>query len=376
MTTKSSNKNLHTAGKAKKDEFYTQLVDIEKELKHYKSQFRGKIVYCNCDDPFESNFFKYFAANFNALSLKKLITTSYVKSPIVGGQLPLFEVEGLKPKGKEPFKIEIKKVSDTNADGAVGLADVEWLLKNDANIATPLKGTGDFRSEECIELLKEADIVVTNPPFSLFREYIAQLAEYKKKFLIIGNVNSITYKECFKLIKDNKMWLGASIHSGDREFRVPDDYPLDAASSRVDSDGYKYIRVKGVRWFTNLDYEERHENLVLYKKYIPEEYPKYENYDAINVNKTSEIPENYDGAIGVPITFLDKYNPEQFEIIGLGISNSGIEIGVKPYKDKHKKYRKEIQKRGAVDGDLYMIINEIVDVPYARILIKNKKVIK
>ena len=375
MGIKSLNKNLHNASKAKKDEFYTQLVDIEKELKHYKSQFRGKIVYCNCDDPFESNFFKYFAANFNAFGLKKLITTSFVKSPIVGGQLPLFEMKGLKPKGKEPFKIEINKVSDSNADGSVGLADVEWLLKHDANVATPLRGTGDFRSEECIGLLKEADIVVTNPPFSLFREYIAQLAEYKKKFLVIGNVNSITYRECFKLIKQNKMWLGASIHSGDREFRVPDDYPLDAASSRVDSDGYKYIRVKGVRWFTNMDYEERHENLVLYKKYIPEEYPKYENYDAINVNKTSEIPENYAGAIGVPITFLDKYNPEQFQIIGLGISNSGIEIGVKPYKEKHKKFRKEVQKRGAVDGDLYMMTDGIVDVPYARVLIKNKKII-
>ncbi len=246
MSSKSLNKNLHNASKAKKDEFYTQLVDIEKELKHYKSQFRGKIVYCNCDDPFESNFFKFFAANFNAFGLKKLITTSFVKSPIVGGQLPLFEMKGLKPKGKEPFKIEINKVSDSNADGSVGLADVEWLLKHDANAATPLQGTGDFRSEECIELLKEADIVVTNPPFSLFREYVAQLAEHKKKFLIIGNVNSITYKDCFKLIKDNKMWLGASIHSGDREFRVPDDYLLDAASSRVDSDGYKYIRVKGV----------------------------------------------------------------------------------------------------------------------------------
>ncbi len=376
MANKSSNKNLHKASQAKKDEFYTQLADIENELKHYKDQFRGKVVYCNCDDPFESNFFKYFASNFNALKLKKLITTSYVKSPIVGGQLPLFEMEGLKPKCKEPFKIEINEVSDVDSDGAVGLADIEWLLKHNANVSMPLKGDGDFRSQECIELLKQADIVVTNPPFSLFREYIAQLMEYNKKFLIIGNVNSITYKECFKLIKDNKMWLGASIHSGDREFRVPDDYPLNAAGSRIDSDGHKYIRVKGVRWFTNLDYEERHENYVLFKKYTSGEYPKYENYDAINVNKTSEIPKNYSGAIGVPITFLDKYNPEQFKIIGLGISNSGIEIGVKPYKKEHKKYRKEIQKRGAVDGDLYMMTNGIVDVPYARILIRNKKVKK
>ena len=376
MANKSLNSNLHKANKAKKDEFYTQLIDIEKELKHYKEQFRDKVVYCNCDDPFESNFFKYFAAKFNALGLKKLITTSYTKSPIVGQQILPLDIEGLKPNGKEPFKIEITEVSDIDEDGAIDLEDVKSLLKRNKKNSTPLKGNGDFRSDECIELLKEADIVVTNPPFSLFREYVAQLVQYKKKFLIIGNVNSITYKECFKIIKDNKMWLGASIHSGDREFRVPDDYPLDAASSRIDSDGYKYIRVKGVRWFTNLDYEERHENLVFYKKYLPEEYPKYDNYDAINVDKTADIPMDYNGLMGVPITFLDKYNPEQFEIIGLGISNSGKEIGVKPYKKEHKKYRKEIQKRGAVDGDLYMITNGIVDVPYARILIKNKKVKK
>ena len=376
MANKSLNSNLHKANKAKKDEFYTQLIDIEKELKHYKEQFPDKVVYCNCDDPFESNFFKYFAAKFNALGLKKLITTSYTKSPIVGQQILPLDIEGLKPNGKEPFKIEITEVSDIDEDGAIDLEDVKSLLKRNKKNSTPLKGNGDFRSDECIELLKEADIVVTNPPFSLFREYVAQLVQYKKKFLIIGNVNSITYKECFKIIKDNKMWLGASIHSGDREFRVPDDYPLDAASSRIDSDGYKYIRVKGVRWFTNLDYEERHENLVFYKKYLPEEYPKYDNYDAINVDKTADIPMDYNGLMGVPITFLDKYNPEQFEIIGLGISNSGKEIGVKPYKKEHKKYRKEIQKRGAVDGDLYMITNGIVDVPYARILIKNKRVKK
>ena len=373
MATKSSNKNLYKASRAKKDEFYTQRVDIEKELTHYKKQFYGKVVYCNCDDPFESNFFKYFAANFKPLKLKKLITTSFVKSPIVGGQLPLFEIKGLKPPGKEPLKIEIKEVPDTNNDGAINLEDVKYLLKHDKNTTTSLRGNGDFRSDECIELLKQADIVVTNPPFSLFREYVAQLVKYDKKFLIIGSVNAITYKECFRLIKENKMWLGASIHSGDREFRVPDDYPLNAAGYRIDSDGHKYIRVKGVRWFTNLDYEGRHEDLVLYKKYTPKEYPKYDNYDAINVNKTSEIPVNYGGAMGVPITFFDKYNPEQFKIIGLGISNSGIEIGVKPYKEKYKKYRKEVQKRGAVDGDLYMITNGIVDVPYARVLLKNKK---
>src|SRR3989339_815999 len=362
MANKSLNSNLHKASKAKKDEFYTQLIDIEKELKHYKEQFRGKVVYCNCDDPFESNFFKYFAANFNALGLKKLITTSYAKSPIVGGQLPLFEVKGLKPKGKEPFKIELKKVTDTDADGAVGLADVKWLLKNDANIATTLIGNGDFRSKECLELLKQADIVVTNPPFSLFREYLARLVEYNKKFLIIGNVNSITYKECFKLIKDNKMWLGASIHSGDREFRVPNDYPLNAAGYRVDSDGNKYIRVKGVRWFTSLDYEERHENLVLYKRYSAGEYPKYDNYDAIEVSKTADIPMNYKGDMGVPITFLDKYNPEQFEILGLANDKREIDKafiqGREFYLDEqHKKF-------------VGMVLNK--KATYARILIKHK----
>ena len=350
MATKSSNKNLHSAGKAKKDEFYTQLADIEKELKHYKDQFRGKVVFCNCDDPKESNFVKYFSMNFEHLGLKKLIATHYKDAN-------LFTHE-------PPYKLEYTGDKEGNR------------MPDPSKFMTVMISNGDFRSEECIRLLKEADMVVTNPPFSLFREYIAQLIEYDKKFLIIGNVNAISYKECFELIKDNKMWLGQSIHSGDREFMVPAHYILHSPSKRVDENGIQYVRVNGVRWFTNLDYEERHEDLVLYKKYIPKEYPKYENYDAINVNKTSEIPMDYGGAMGVPITFLDKYNPEQFEIIGLGISNSGKEFGVKPYKEKHKKYRKEIQKRGAVDGDLYMIINGIVDVPYARVVIRNKKVSK
>lgn len=371
------NKKLHAANRAKKDEFYTQLSDIENELKHYKHHFKDKTVFCNCDDPYESNFFKYFAANFNALGLKKLIATCYDGSAISGTQLELFDetVEfGNKiNKTRVPHKIVITEVVDLNGDGAVSLADVELLLQNDKNILTRLKGSGDFRSQECIELLKEADIVVTNPPFSLFREYVEQLVQYDKKFLIIGNVNSVTYKDFFSLIKQNKVWIGASIHSGDREFQVPNDYPLNAAGFRIDDKGNKFIRVKGVRWFTNLDYLQRHEELILYKTYNLEEYPKYDNYDAINVNKTAEIPCDYDGAMGVPITFLDKYNPEQFEIIGLGISNSGIEIGVKPYKLEHKNYRKNIQKRGAVDGDLYMVKNGIVEVPYARILIRKIK---
>jgi len=300
---------LRKANAAKKDEFYTQLVDIENELKYYKNQFRGKVVYCNCDDPFESNFFKYFAANFKPLKLKKLITTSYVKSPIVGEQLLLFEVEGLKPSGKEPFKIEIREVSDADGNGAVNLDDVEYLLKHDKNTATPLRGNGDFRSDECIELLKQADIVVTNPPFSLFREYVAQLVKYDKKFLILGNVNAITYKEIFKLIKGNKVWLGYC-NNRDKKFEVPGYYEFDEVI-----DGKK-VKTVGAIWYTNLEVEKRHEPLTLYKKYNPKEYPRYYNYDAIEISKITDIPQDYDRAMGVPVTFLDKYNPEQFEIVG------------------------------------------------------------
>lgn len=326
MATKSLNKNLHSARTAKTDEFYTQLIDIEKELKHYKDQFRGKVVYCNCDDPFESNFFKYFASNFNALGLKKLITTSYVKSPIVGGQLPLFEVEGLKPKGKEPFKIEITEVPDADGDGAINIDDVKLLLKRNKKNSTPLHSNGDFRSDECIELLKQADIIVTNPPFSLFREYVAQLMEYKKKFLILGDQNAITYKETFGYIKDDKLWLGYD-NGGTKWFQVPMDYDIPTESRKKIVNGVKYFSMGRILWFTNLDTTKRHENLVLYKKYTPEEFPKYDNYDVINVDKVSDIPMNYRGVMGVPITFVDKYNPKQFEI--LGVANSARWIGYK-----------------------------------------------
>ena len=356
MTEKAKNKNLHKAKDSKKDEFYTQLPDIERELKYYKQHFKDKVVYCNCDDPRVSNFFHFFSYNFEKLGLKKLIATCYKNQ-----DMDLFS------EHKSEQAIYLEYTGDKNGNN---IPDTEEIgIKK-------LKGDGDFRSKECIELLKQADIVVTNPPFSLFREYVAQLVEYDKKFVIIGNLNALTYRDIFKLVKENKLWFGHSIHSGDREFRVPSDYPLNAASSRIDEEGNKYIRVKGVRWFTNLDYTERHEDLILYKNYNPEEYPTYENFDAINVDKTKDIPIDYDGYMGVPITFLDKYNPDQFEIIGLGISNSGIEIGVEPYKSEHRKYRKEVQKRGAVDGDLYMMKNGIVEVPYARIIIKNKKVQK
>lgn len=312
-----ANKNLNAAKVAKKDEFYTQLSDIERELQHYWKHFRGKVVLCNCDDPYESNFFKYFALRFNQLGLKKLICTCYNGSPVTGNELAI-HFDGFdddEPK-KIAYKVEITEVKDENGDGAVDLSDVQYLLKNDKNVLAILK-TGDFRSQECIELLKEADIVVTNPPFSLFREYIGQLMKYQKKFLIVGNMNSITCKEIFPYVQNNKMWIGPSISSGDRKFYVPDDYPLNAAGCGVDSDGKRFIRVKGVRWFTNLDHNKRHEDLDLVCRYSEDEYPTFDNFDAIEVGKTSDIPYDYDGIMGVPITFLDKYNPGQFEILGL-----------------------------------------------------------
>lgn len=309
---------MSNAKQAQNDEFYTQLGDIENELRHYKEQFRGKVIFCNCDDPYESNFFKYFAMNFNFLGLKKLIATCYTGSPIAGVQLSLFDVESLEEKSteaKKPYKIEITEVGDENADGAIDLTDVEYLLKNRKNALTLLKGGGDFRSPECIELLKEADIVITNPPFSLFREYVAQLVEYGKKFLIIGGQNAITYKEIFKFIRENEIWLGVD-NGGTKWFRVPAHYDIKTESRIKVEDGIKYFSMGSIMWFTNLDHQKRHENITLYKHYTPEEYPHYFNYDAIEVSKTAEIPYDYDGEMGVPITFLDKYNPDQFEIIG------------------------------------------------------------
>ncbi|MCF0210256.1 MAG: modification methylase, partial [Bacteroidales bacterium] len=252
------NKNLQSAKRAKKDEFYTQLDDISRELKEYEEHFKGKIVLCNCDDPYESNFLKFFALKFNDWGIKKIIATCYNGSPIASNQLELFEKGNPTPITKTAHKIEITEVTDINNDGAIDLEDVKLLIQQ-KGMVVQLKGSGDFRSKECIELLKEADIVVTNPPFSLFREYVEQLIEYNKKFIIIGNVNAITYKEIFPLIKDNKLWLGPSISSGDRKFYVPDDYPLSAAGCGIEEDGRHFIRVKGVRWFTNLEHKKRNE---------------------------------------------------------------------------------------------------------------------
>ena len=339
--TKTFNKNLHNAHQAKKDEFYTQLPDIEKEMYHYWKHFRGKVILCNCDDPYESNFFKYFVLKFNDLGIKKLIATCYKDSMIQGLQLSLLDIWWSMSQGdnKHPYKIEITEVPKNSE-----LLEVEYLLKNKRNVLTPLKGDGDFRSPECIELLKQADIVVTNPPFSLFRKYVTQLMEYDKKFLIIGSLNAITYKECFKLIKDNKMWLG--YNNGAKTYLVPDSY--DQKNTFIGVDGKKYATMGNTGWFTNLDHTKLHEPLILYKKYSPSEYPNYDNYDAINVGKVSDIPLDYHGVMGVPITFLDKYNPKQFEI--LGIANNVRWIGY----------------------ECLTIING--EKVYNRILIKSKKV--
>lgn len=365
-----ANKDLDKAKKNKADEFYTQMPDIEAELRHYKEHFKDKVVFCNCDDPYESNFFKYFAMNFNHLGLKKLIATSYSDSPVAYQQLSLFDVQGMEnldPESRPACKIEINEIKDENQDGAVGLADVEYLIKNQKNTLTLLNGNGDFRSDECVGMLKEADIIVTNPPFSLFREYVAQLVEHDKKIIIIGNVNAITYKEIFILLKENKIWLGQSIHSGDREFRVPDHYPLKAAGYRIDENGVKYIRVKGVRWFTNLDTPKRHETLILYKKYSAEEYPKYDNYDAIEVSKTADIPYDYFGVMGVPVTFLDKYNPDQFEIVGITDRQNTSGVRIKKYTSEDTPRYNDLNARSVlkIDGKYKAL--------FARVLIKRKK---
>jgi modification methylase ecoRI len=297
----SGNKSLHAANRAKNDEFYTELADIDKELRHYKHHFKNKTVYCNCDDPRVSNFFHYFSHNFETLGLKKLMATCY-KSQAVD----LFS------QNDSEQAVYLIYEGDKNGNRVPDPSEIQVL---------PLKGDGDFRSEECITLLKQADIVVTNPPFSLFREYVAQLVEYDKKFLIIGNKNAITYKEIFPLIKDDKIWLGVTPMGTDMLFGVPDHYAETLVSTKKSGSSYRIIdgEVKAraqACWFTNLDHDKRHEELILYKRYTPEEYPHYDNYDAIEVSKVAEIPCDFDGAMGVPITFLDKHNPEQFEIVG------------------------------------------------------------
>ena len=333
-----TNARLYKAKKAKNDEFYTQLTDVSNELKHYKHHFKDKIVFCNCDDPTMSAFWKYFHLNFSALGLKKLISTHY-------------------DKNKPTYKMEYTGGNDN---------DIEVGVK------TPLEGNGDFRNQECLDLLDEADIVVTNPPFSLFREYVACLMEHKKKFLIIGNINAVTYKEFFLLLKEKKVWLGANEKGGTRQgdimwFTVTDNY----SGKTIDVDGVPMARV-AAWWYTNLDFAKRREKLILRKKYSPEEYPTYGNYDAINVDKTSDIPCDYDGVMGVPITFLDKYNPEQFEILGISASaDTPVQLG--------ETFMKEYRRQGGT-GHFSANTNHFwyfdnkgkAKVPYKRILIRKK----
>ena len=334
MAKKSQNTNLTLAKANKKDEFYTQLSDIERELKHYKKHFKDKVVLCNCDDPRVSNFFHFFSYNFEKFGLKKLIATCYKNQD-----------SDLFSQNNSERAIYLEYTGDKNGNN---VPDAEEIgIKH-------LQSDGDFRSKECIELLKQADIVVTNPPFSLFREYVAQLIEYDKKFLIIGNINAISYKEIFKLIKENKAWLGVNMGRGISGFIVPKNYELYGTEARVDEYGNRIVATNNCLWLTNLDNAKRHEELILYKNYTPEEYPTYDNYDAINVDKTKDIPMDYKGAMGVPITFLDKFNPDQFEIID-GIGRYSMLTG----------------PTAETQGTYLTMINGVPK--YARIVIKNKK---
>jgi len=398
MASKSLNRGLGAAKAAKQDEFYTQYIDIQKEveayLEHDADTFRGKVVYCNCDDPFESNFFKYFAANFNKLGLKKLVTTSYDGSPIAGAQLTFGEYDEGNGKRQKPkaLAVEIDEVKDVTGDGASGIEDVKLFLKQNPHTRTRLAGGGDFRSTECVELLKQADIVVTNPPFSLFREYVALLVEHRKKFLIIGNTNSITYKEIFPLIKDNGLWLGCTNFNVGMFFEVPDDWKH---FHHIDKEtGRKMARVSASCWYTNLDHGRRHHPLNLmtmadnlrFSKNLRGKaaYDRYDNYDAIEVGTYKEIPIDYDGMMGVPVTFLAKHDPSQFEILGYE----------KSYHLQTKKYEMQIQvdkagKRSSVtklndgvaikvdrpptDKTYYIVDGEYYIQQYKRIFIRHRR---
>ena len=347
---------LDTAKRQKADEFYTQLSDIEKELKNYKKHFQGKVIFCNCDDPETSNFYYYFVSNYAELGLKKLITThfefdkasymlEYEGGADVQGDKKTVVKRAIKHGKKRPLKQNFEQGS-------------QGFLFEDEPIRSH---SGDFRSPDCIELLKQSDIVITNPPFSLFKEYVEQLVKYKKKFLIIGNINAISYKEIFKYIKENKIWTGVSTFNQGLFFEVPEHLPCQKIE-----DGKRLVRVSSVCWFTNLDHKKHHEELILYNQYNSKTYPKYDNYNAIEVSTYKDIPMDYSGAMGVPITFIDKYNPDQFEIIGLAADKRDQdEIFIKGKQtyldDGHKQF-------------VGMVLNG--KAPYARIIIKNKKIVK
>lgn len=344
------NSNLRKAKKAKNDEFYTQLEDIEKELIHYKEHFKDKVVYCNCDLVNESNFFKYFVMHFNDIGLKKLITTNYKHSPLTNKRLKL----------NTAYCSQITRVTDAD--------DLETLFNDDANKLYELKGDGDFASDECIDLLKEADIVISNPPFSIFRKYVAQLMEYDKKFIIIGPQNAITYKEIFPLLKDNKMWLG--VKNGSTTFEVPNngDYS-DKSTFRLDEETNKaYITLGNICWYTNLDHKKRNEELFLFRVYSPEKYPYYDNYDAINVDKVADIPYDCEGVIGVPISFINKYNPKNFQLLGImntGERNEGIRYPNTPHGrpviNGKEKYLRVLIKHTEESLEKYRKLNEQIN---------------
>lgn len=369
-----NNTVLGAAKTAKKDEFYTQLTDIEKEVRHYKKHFKDKVVLCNCDDPFESNFFKYFVLNFNKLGLKKLIATCYSTSPIRGkqfdytvdadGQMSIF-IDSAQPKSlfsrvtegtdRKPYKAVITTVYDKTGDGGIGMLDIAKLFESGENILEELEGDGDFRSPECISILQEADIVVTNPPFSLFREYINTLVKYDKKFLVIGHQNAIKYSDLFPLFMENKIWLGYGFQGNVGFFESPYE---DTAVSSQHKEGL--IRVSGVMWFTNMDIKKRHEDIIFVKRYDPDKYVKYTNFDAIDVANVNDIPCDYEGFMGVPITFMEKYNPDQFELLGTSTGNLAKQLGVKP------------NYRGRTDV-AYIDEDGKPKCPYQRLIIRNKR---
>ena len=359
------NRALEAAKLAKNDEFYTQLSDIENELRHYRPHFKGKTVLCNCDDPYESNFFKYFALNFNKLRLKRLVATCYAGSPIAGTQLPVF-VGSADGERRAPYKAVVTSVRDTAGKGSVDMLDVAELFRTGENIVERLAGDGDFRSDECLALLNEADIVVTNPPFSLIREYVALLIAREKRFLIIGPQNALKYKEVFPLIKQNRLWLG--YNAGSMAFCVPDDYEPRATRYWQDATGQKWRSFGNICWYTNLDIKKRHEEMILFRRYRPEDYPRYANFDAIEVPRVADIPCDYPGIMGVPITFMNSFNPEQFEIIGYGCGSLGQSIGVRDIPREHK----AMMRGHSAAGDLYFMKDGKPKVPYARILVRNR----
>lgn len=347
---------LGKAKDAKQDEFYTQLSDIENELRHYRKHFVGKTVLCNCDDPYESNFFKYFALNFNRLKLKKLIATCYSGSPITGTHMSLFGDE-TEDERRTPYKAVVTSVHDATGNGGIDMDDIAELFRMGENSIERLHGDGDFRSAECLELLDEADVVVTNPPFSLFREYVLQLISHEKKFIIIGPQSGTKYKETFPLIRDGKMWLGYGFANGNAYFRIPDENARDYANGVYNSET-GLVHFRNCTWFTNLDIRKRHEEMILIKRYSPDAYLSYLNFDGIDVPSVADIPCDYRGYMGVPINFLENHNPGQFEICGLGEGDLAKEIGIGRNHEGRTKLEYE-----TADG--------IFKRPFARIVIRN-----